>query len=268
MKNAFAFKGLLNWILIGSVIGLLVAVFKFFFDWNAHLTNIILVLTTTSLLLIFISKFFYDYFKMKRSYTSYEQYLKNYEMDKYIEAVKEALSTTKTRTYQDIHRMSLSLGYCYIGQYQKAIDELAMIYSGAKTMSPTAVLSIINIINYYIQLDDFQSVKKIEKRAEKIIKAYQNDPKYGVLIEINNIQVALKENDLNKAQASLKLAELYRDLLKTTNPELDIIKSKYFLACGKIDETREILEKLKTQFLPPVYTESVTKLLDILNKNP
>ncbi len=268
MKKAPAFKGLLNYILLGSVIGLLIAVLKYLFAWNAQLTNIILFSTVSLILIGFLSKFFYDYFKMKRMYTSYEKYLTNYEMDKYITAVQDALSKTKTKTYQDIHRLSLSLGYGYIGEYQKAIDELALTYGSSKTMTPTAILSIVNIINYYIQLDDFKAVKKIQQRAEKIITAYQNDPKYGILIEINNIQVALKEKNLEKAYASLQQAELYRDLIKASNYELDIVKAKYLIASGKADEARELLEPLEALVLPPVFKKSVKQLLDLIHKKP
>lgn len=266
MKKAPNIKGLMNYILIGSVVGLLIAILKYLFDWNAQLTNIILFSTVSLILLGFLSKFFYDYFKMKRLYTSYEKYLANYEMDKYIEAVQDALSKTKIKTYQDIHRISLSLGYGYIGEYQKAIDELAQTYSSSKNMSPSAILSIVNIINYYIQLDDFKSAKKIQQRAEKIITAYQNDPKYGILIEINNIQVALKEKNLDKAYASLQQAELYRDLIKAPNHELDIVKAKVLIASGKPEEARDILKPLEALVLPPVFKKSVNQLLDLLNK--
>jgi len=268
MKKTPGIKGLMNYILIGSVIGLFIAILKALFDWNAQVTNIILFSVVGLILLSFISKFFYDYFRMKRLYTSYEKYLANYEMDKYIAAVQDALSKTKIKTYQDIHRISLSLGYGYIGEYQKAIDELAQTYGSSKSMSPTAILSIVNIINYYIQMDDFKSVKKIQERAEKIITAYQNDPKYGILIEINNIQVALKEKNLDKANASLQQAELYRDLIKAPNHELDIVKARVLIANGKPEEARDVLEPLEALVLPPVFKKAVNQLLDHLNKKP
>lgn len=266
MKKMPPLKGLMNWILIGSLIGLLVAGLKTLFAWNQSFTNIILFSTIFIILLGFFLKFFLDFKKMQKTYQSYEVYLENYEMDKYIEATKVALSKTKTRTYQDIHRMSLSMGYAYLGEYQKAIDELAQIYNGAKMMSATAILSIINIINYYIQLDDLKAVKKIEERAAKVISAYENTPKYGVLIELNKLQIALKEKDLESAQKALAKAELFRDLLQTQYFELDITKVKYLMACGKDEEARVLLEPLTQRKLPPVFEKMVNKMMHSLDQ--
>ncbi|KAF0223635.1 MAG: hypothetical protein FD133_1676 [Erysipelotrichaceae bacterium] len=119
MKKAPNIKGLMNYIFLGLLVGLLIAVLKYLFAWNAQLTNIILFSTVSLILIGFLSEFFYDYFKMKRLYTAYENYLVNYEMDKYIEAVQDALSNTKIKTYQDIHRISLSLGYGYMESIKK-----------------------------------------------------------------------------------------------------------------------------------------------------
>lgn len=261
MKKKTELNGLMNWILLGSLMGLLVAGLKILFTWNNAFTNIILLTLALIILMGFILKFFLDYKKMQRTYKSYEVYLENYEMDKYIEAVQVALSKTNRRIYQDIHRMSLSLGYAYLGEYKKAIDELAQIYNSAKMMSDTAVLSIINIINYYIQLDDIKAVKKIEERASKVIAAYENTPKYGVLIELNRLQVALKEKDLDNAQKALTKAELFRNLLKTQYFELDIAKVRYLMACGNNKEARELLEPLVQRKLPPVFEQTVKRMM-------
>lgn len=205
-------------------------------------------------------KLFIDQYKFKKSYLKYLPYLDNYELKPYIEEAEKAMNDTKVTTYQQIHRLNLSLGYAYQGEFQKAIDLLMKIYDHSKPMSELALICVIQMTSYYLYLDDSKSAKKLEEVTGNLIMNNETHPKYGLLIQINRLHTALLARNIERAKEYLENAENLQKLQKIMNTELKLLKVKYLFITLQTQQAQAILEELRALKLPPVFRSQIDLL--------
>ncbi len=246
-------KGLLSWILVGSLVGLGVAGLRLLFNWDRAFTNLVLFSLVGVVVGLFAAKFIWDYAVMRSQVKSYQRYLANYDMPAYLEYAQKAVERTKTKAYQNIHRMNLSLGYAYTGAYREAIDTLSKVNIGDKLNSSTNLVNILNLINYTIQDGDLPQARKLIQKTAALLEPVEDHPKYGFLIHLNRLHMALKEKKAQVAEAELEKAELFQNLIHVDSVELTLAKAATLVLNGNLEAARSILEPLRSQRLAPVF---------------
>lgn len=266
MKKLLPYKGLLSWILVGSLLGLGVAGLRILFNWDREFTNVVLFSLVGVVVLAFVAKFVWDYIVMRQQLKSYQRYLDTYDMTAYLQNAERAVEKTTSKAYQNIHRMNLSLGYAYVGEYPKAIEVLSKVNIGDKLNSSSNLINILNLINYTIQSGDVSGAKRLIHKTSDLLNPVIDHPKYGFLIQLNRLQLALREQRPAEAQQALEKAELFLGLLNIDSLELTLAKAQTLTLTGQKDEARRMIEPLIDRPMAPVFKRQLTSLASQLNR--
>jgi tetratricopeptide (TPR) repeat protein len=194
LKNV---KIIMNWILAGTMIGLTVAIFRWLFDWDSTVANYVLFGTTGVIIVFVVLLQFLQYQKIRRMLKSYMALLENGDIELYIEQVTESIEQTHPKHYKDIHRINLATGYSYLGQFEKAIQQLKIVYESSKNSTKTAIFCLINIAYYYIQMGEYVKAEKLMLSFASDPKNLEKDPQINFLYHINLAYIYLRKKMRN-----------------------------------------------------------------------
>lgn len=262
MNHLSKAKGIMNWVLIGAVIGLSIGLLRILFNWDRTFANYVLFGTAGLIFLAFFLRMMFDYYRVKKFLNHYMALLDQRQFDAYIDAVSDAIEQTKTKSFKDIHRMNLAIGYSYKGLYDDAINELKTVYETTKANTKTSVFCLINIIYLSILKKDYRVANKLVQSTKEILELYQKDAQYGLLININYAYLAMDKEDLKEAERYIKQANALSKALNSGLLEVTRVNIEYALACDDIELAKESINVFKAMDLPPIEKTWIEAIID------
>lgn len=260
MSSLKNIKSLMNWILAGSLIGLAVAIMRWLFDWDSTVANYVLFGSAGSILAAMLILQFLHYQKIRTMLKNYMSLLERWDMDQYILKVTESIEKTHPKHYKDIHRINLATGYSYLGQFEKAIQQLKIVYESSKNSTKTAIFCLINIAYYYIQMGEYIKAEKLMLSFASDPKNLEKDPQINFLYHINRAYIYLRKKDLNRLKEYLDKAQLIQRSFGSGDIEMLKLNIEVSLFRKEHQDAKQWIHEFKLLDLPPYERQWVSDL--------
>jgi tetratricopeptide (TPR) repeat protein len=260
MSSLKNIKSLMNWILAGSLIGLTVAIMRWLFDWDSTVANYVLFGSAGSILAAMLIMQFFHYQKIRTMLKNYMSLLESWDMEQYILKVTESIEKTHPKHYKDIHRINLATGYSYLGQFEKAIQQLKIVYESSKNSTKTAIFCLINIAYYYIQMGEYVKAEKLMLSFASDPKNLEKDPQINFLYHINLAYIYLRKKDAKQLKDYLDKAQLIQRSFGSGDIEMLKLNIEASLFRKEHQETKQWIYEFKLLDLPPYERQWVSDL--------
>ncbi len=262
MNRLSKLKGVMNWMLLGATVGLSIGIMRVLLNWDRAFANYVLLVTAGAIFLVYSIHMMVDYYRVKKFLNHYIALLDQRQFDAYIKAIHDAIDQTRTKSFKDIHRMNLAIGYSYKGLYEEAIEQLKTVYDSTKTNSKIWVFCLVNMIYFAVLKKDYWLATKLIQSHKEVLDMHEKDAQYGILINVNHAYLAMHQDDFKSAEQYLNQANRLFKTLNSGLLEVTRATIEYALACKDTELAKENIELFQSVDLPPAERAWIDSVVD------